>query len=64
MTPPQRQNDIPRWRDEAQSGSDDRSRARTRLWKRRHFSLRAVVVVIVLTSLLAPEAAAIIDAAL
>jgi hypothetical protein len=34
------------------------------MWRRRHLSLRTVVVVVVLGSLLAPEAAAIITAAL
>lgn len=48
------------------SRSLGRSRARKQLamWRRRHLSLRTVVVVIVLSSLLAPELAAIIDAAL
>jgi integral membrane sensor domain MASE1 len=34
------------------------------MWRRRHLNLRTVVVVIVLSSLLAPEAAAIIGATL
>lgn len=48
------------------SRSDGRPGARNQLamWRRRHLSLRTVVVVVVLGSLLAPEAAAIITAAL
>jgi hypothetical protein len=34
------------------------------MWKRRHLNLRTVVAVLVLASLLAPGAAAIIEAAL
>lgn len=46
--------------------TDGRPRRRTRLvrWRRRHLSVRPVVAVIALSSLLAPEAALIIDAAL
>ena len=48
------------------SWNDGRSRARQQLamWRRRHLNLRTVVVVIVLSALLAPELAAIIDAVL
>ena len=45
---------------------DSRSRTRARLvrWKRRHLNARTVVVLVVLSALLAPEAAMVIDAAL
>jgi hypothetical protein len=36
--------------------------ARLVRWRRRHLNLRTVVVVVVLSALLAPEVAAIIDA--
>ena len=48
------------------STPDGRLRRPTRLvaWRRRHLSVRTVVAVIALSSLLAPGGAAIIDAAL
>lgn len=50
----------------AASTTDSSRRRRTRLvtWRRRHLNVRTVIAVIALSSLLAPGAAAIIDAAL
>jgi hypothetical protein len=45
--------------------TDRRARTRERLamWRRRHLNVRTVVVLVVLSALLAPEAAMMIDAA-
>ena len=40
------------------------TRARWGRWRRRHLNVRTVFVVVVLSALLAPEAAMVIDAAL
>lgn len=44
-------------------GSRADIRARLVRWRRRHLNVRTVVVAVVLSALLAPEAATIIDAA-
>ena len=46
------------------TGSREDTRARVVRWRRRHLNARTAVVVVVLSALLAPEAATIIDAAL
>ena len=46
------------------TGSPARTRARLVRWRRRHLNIRTLVVVVVLSALLAPEVATIIDAAL
>jgi hypothetical protein len=46
------------------TGSPARARARLVRWRRRHLNIRTLVVVVVLSALLAPEVATIIDAAL
>jgi hypothetical protein len=46
------------------TGGRARGHTRLAMWRRRHLNLRTVVAAVVLGSLLAPGAAAIIDAAL